>query len=809
MTHGAVEEIASSVLCYHCGDRVGNRGVQFDDKSFCCSGCRSVYEILRAGDLCTYYALSSAPGSAPSDAPRGRFTFLDDQEIRRRMLDFSDGTTATVTLSIPSLHCSSCIWLLESLHKIDSGILHSRVDFLRKQVLIRFDEQRTSLRRIVELVADLGYEPELGLDEARERTKNADTTRSLYYKIGIAGFSFANIMLFSFPEYLSGGALGPELKRIFGLLNLGLALPVFAYSASDYFRSAVTGVRRRMLNIDVPIALGLMIVFLRSVVEILAETGPGYFDSMTGLVLFLLVGRVFQSKTYDGLNFERTYASYFPLAVTVRRNDTEQMTPVSRLAVGDRMVIRHGEIVPADAVLMEGIGRIDYAFVTGESAPVEVPAGKVVYAGGRQVGGVVEMEVVKEVSQGYLTHLWREFPSSGEREARWTTYANTVGKYFTYGVLLIALFVAAYWLPRDIGTALDAVTGVLIVACPCALALATPFAYGTAMRILGRHGLYLKRAGVVESLARVDTVVFDKTGTIAHAGSSRPVFVGAPLAPGELQSIVTLAAQSGHPLSRWLAVNLDAAPAGTALGFREHAGEGIEGQVGTHGVCLGSPAFVARMTGESCGDQGDPGASHVVVAVDGVVRGYFAIGNQYREGLAGLISRLRKRYELSLLSGDNDSERQRLRGIFGDQADLRFHQSPSDKVAAVQALQRLGKKVMMIGDGLNDGAALNRSDVGVAIAERPGAFSPAADAILDGGRLADLRAFLDFTRSVRVVVLAAFLISLIYNFAGFTFAARGVLSPLIAAILMPLSSITVVAWSTLLTRFMAHRKGLL
>ena len=303
----------ANTLCYHCGERVKHDVVVCDDKPFCCPGCKTVYEILRQNDLCQYYAFDQSPGRIPAVDSHPRFAWLEEPQVAARLKEFSDGSTAAVTLFVPDMHCSSCVWLLEHLHRIDPGILHSRVDFLRKRISVRFTESATSLRKIVELLASLGYEPRISLASG---TPEADipTNRALYARVGVAGFCFSNIMLLSFPEYLSGGGIDGWLRWVFPLLSLFLALPVFFYSAGLYFVSAYRGLRRRVVNIDLPIALGILVLFGRSVAEILTQSGPGYLDSMTGLVFFLLVGRIFQNKTFDSLNFERTYTSYFPLA---------------------------------------------------------------------------------------------------------------------------------------------------------------------------------------------------------------------------------------------------------------------------------------------------------------------------------------------------------------------------------------------------------------------------------------------------------------------------------------------------------------
>jgi Cu+-exporting ATPase len=706
------------------------------------------------------------------------------------------------------MHCSSCVWLLEQLHRLDSGIVHSGVDFLKKTLSVRYRRSDTTLRGVVELLARLGYEPELRLDALDRTHQKVNPDRPLYYRIGIAGFCSANIMLFSFPEYLSGSTLDPSMRGMFGWMNLALALPVLLYSASGYFASALAGLRHRLLNIDVPIALGIAILFLRSLIDIVTASGPGFLDSMTGLIFLLLLGRLFQNKTYASLNFDRTFTSYFPLAVTVRKREGEVTTPVVDLHPGDRLVLRHGEILPADAVVMSQEAVIDYSFVTGESRPVELHTGDRVYAGAKIAGAMTDVETVKEVSEGYLTHLWSEHHRGPQEERRLSVLADRVSAYFTLGLLITSAAVAAFWLPRDPIRALDAVTAVLIVACPCALALATPFAFGTAMRIMGTKGLYLRSARVVEDLARISHIVFDKTGTISHAGAGLVGFSGLPLEAGERRQLASLVRNSLHPHSRAILDSLPAAAPAAVTGFEEVPGQGIAGSVDGVPVRLGTRRYAAPESAVT-NDRGNvPGSSEVTLAVRGIVRGVFTLSHAYREQAGVVLRRLQRRFPLTLLSGDTGGERSRLQTLFDGWSAMLFEQSPEQKRDVIRSLQQQGARVMMVGDGLNDAGALLQSDAGIAVCENPGAFSPASDGILDGGAFHRLEAFLSFSAAAVRVVVLGFGISLLYNAAGLYFAVQGTLSPLIAAILMPLSSMTVVAVAAAGVRRAGRRREL-
>ena len=337
--------------CSHCSEACSDNSYLIGSKFFCCAGCKTVYELLNEKNLSNYYTIMNTPGISFKEIRSKRFDFLDDEEVIENITDFRNDELTVVNFFIPQMHCSSCIWLLENLYKLNQGISTSKVNFLKKEIEIKFFHKKITLRELVETLASIGYEPVLQLDSIEK--KKTKLNKKLYYKIGIAAFCFGNIMLLSFPEYLSIDIHETFYRNLFGYLNLILALPVFFYSASDYFISAFKGLRSKIINIDFPLALGITILFVRSTYEILTYSGAGYFDSMTGLVFFLLIGKVFQERTYSYLNFERNYKSYFPLAVHVKNGEQEVSIPVSRLKVGERILIRKNEIIPADSILLK------------------------------------------------------------------------------------------------------------------------------------------------------------------------------------------------------------------------------------------------------------------------------------------------------------------------------------------------------------------------------------------------------------------------------------------------------------------------
>jgi len=791
--------------CYHCGNDCPSEELHIEEKVFCCDGCKLVFEIINENNLCQYYDISKNPGiTAKGKFNSEKFSYLEDEKIKQKLITFTNGVQTHVTFYLPQVHCASCVWLLENLHRINPAVTRSQVNFLKKEVTIVYKEQELSLRKVVELLAFIGYEPHISLNDI-EKPKTTKYNRKQLFKIGVAGFAFGNIMMLSLPDYFSISSIQEvSLKNLFSYLNLVLALPVFFYSASDFFVSAWKSLQQKYLNIDAPIALAIFITFSRSVYEILSGTGAGYFDSMSGIVFFMLLGRLFQNKTYNTLSFERDYKSYFPIAVTVIRDDKQTTMPVSNIKIGDRIIVKNNELIPADAILFKGDANVDYSFVTGESVPVQKIVGEIIYAGGKQVGSAIELEVIKETSQSYLTQLWNNDAFTKESENT-DTLVNKAGKYITYAVFILALGGFVYWFPSDSNRALNAFTSVLIVACQCAFLLSSTFTNGNIIRILGRNKFYLKNTDIIEKLGKVDTIVFDKTGTITQNTKAIVEYEGKRLTDVEQQLVRSLVIQSSHPLSKRILEYLPLSKNSETNNFKEIAGKGLEATINGYSVQLGSELFIC---GETAVALKNTTASIVYLKIEGEVYGKFTIKNQYREGLPNLIAALEPNYKLAVLSGDNDSEKKALEKLFPINSTLNFNQSPSDKLQYIKSLQNQKHTVAMIGDGLNDAGALKQSDVGIAISDDINNFSPACDAIVDGSKFDDLKTLIGFAKSGKTIIIASFCVSLIYNSIGLTFAVHGTLSPVIAAILMPLSSITIVLFTTGLSNIIAKRRGL-
>lgn len=792
--------------CFHCGEDCPDLALQFDEKYFCCHGCQTVYQLLNKTGLCSYYDLNENAGINRRKIERtNKFAFLDEDSIAESLIRFRDQGQAHVSFYIPLIHCSSCVYLLENLHRIEPGIVRTDIQFLKKEVRIIFDENKISLRKVVETLTSIGYEPHISMNKLDG--KKPSVNKGLLYRLGVAGFCFGNVMLLSFPEYFASDANQEQyLGNIFRYLNVLLAIPVFFYSANIFFISAWKGIKNNHLNIDLPVALAILATFVRSLVEVFTSAGGGYFDSMTGIVFYMLVGRVLQDKTYGQLSFERDYTDYFPIAATVITNEGKEIpTPLEKIKPGQTIRVHDNELITADGILVRGKAQIDYSFVTGESLPVEKEMGEMIYAGGKQLGGVIEVLSMKEVAQSYLTGLWNKETRSKDlkKNNEENSFVHKLARNFTWIVLAIATTASVYWALNDVSKIWPSVTSILIIACPCGLLLTSTFTNGYLIRILGRNGLFLRNAHVIEPFGKLNHIVFDKTGTLTSSNTISAKYIGTPLIIDEKNWIASLTIPTTHSLSKSVRNLLASETTYPVNEFKEYAGLGVTGIVEGHKIVIGTLSFMNK----KFLDQSVKGTA-LFVEIDGKEKGYFVLQQSLRPGVKEMLDSLQENVPVSLLSGDEPYQEKYFKEILGENTEIRFQQKPIDKLNYIQVLQKAGHTVGMTGDGLNDAGALRQSDVGICIAEDTNNFTPAADAILEGKKLNNLQKLIALCAKGKTIIKICFGFSVIYNLVGIFFAVQGILSPLMAAILMPASTLTIVLLTYLISNGAAKRLGL-
>jgi Cu+-exporting ATPase len=776
------------LLCDHCGDEIIGRNIYtYQAKSFCCNGCMTVYQLLTDNQMGAFYDLQEKSGVRPKNVQIHKYDFLEVPEIKSKFVDFEDDTFIKITLFLPEIHCSSCIYLLENLPRILPAVTSCQVAFIKREALITFRKNELTLSELATFLNKIGYAPNFG--NRKEQHKKLD--KIFLYKLGLAAFAFGSIMLWSIPDYADVGDLDKNFRNFTSYLSFGISIPVLLFSARDYFISAFKAVRSKTLNLDVPISLGIIALYIQSVYSIFSGQGAGYMDSFAGFIFFLLIGKWFQNRTYKSLSFERDHTSYFPVAVTRVSDSKEEIVEIEKIKPGEIILMRNEEVIPCDSILESEKAKIDYSFVTGESEPIYKQKGDFIYAGGKILGQKTLLKADKSSDRSLLTQLWNEIKLDQFKPNRFK-FQDVVAKYFLTAVLVVAALSAIGWLFVNPSRIMEIIVAVLIVACPCALALSSPFTYGNVMKLMGRRGLYLKNTAVIERLNEITDIVFDKTGTLTESIHLQVVQEGDELTREEKEILYSLANSSTHPLSRAIVNYFKKQEIYADLSisdFDEQVSLGLSGIISDIPVKLGNHLFIY-------GERNISNDTETFFKI-GAKTGRFVFHSQLRAGMKQLCQKL-SNYTIHVLSGDKDKDKELITQLIGSDTNVHFNQTPKDKFDYVLDLQSQGKNVLVVGDGLNDAGALGIANVGIAVSEDIFRFTPSSDGIIKANKLHELNHFIELSAYAKKILHICLGFSLTYNTIGLGFAVLGFLTPLVAAILMPLSSITIVALSTLL-----------
>ncbi len=772
----------TATLCAYCESVCDSDLVCIKGKDYCCYGCATLSDVV------------ANMKNAPLDVSL-KYKQFDLAENFNQLVDYQNDKLYGIGISLPSIHCSSCIELLEDLPSFYEGILSAKVNFEQRKCIVTASKE-LPLSFVAQLLEDIGYPPQISISQKLKEAEKTVNKNNLL-KLAVAGFCFGNIMLFSMPHYFGLQVANDAFfARLFSVLSVILSLPVVFYAGRDYLHSAYRALAAGKSHLNIPIAIGILSLFGWSLYEIFSGVGTGYLDSLAGLIFFLLIGKWFQHKVYDQVSYTRNVQEFIPLVVRQVNGEETIWSRIDELIKGDQVLVKNEEIIPVNGILSRGSGLIDYAFITGEALPEQVSIGEQVYAGGCQKAGELTVTLLEQPSIDKLWSTWSNQTEKKDFSNRWTDH---ISKYFTIAVITIATVAAVIWSFSSIEKALFVFSSVLIVACPCALALSAPFTFGNILRVFSANSFFVKEAEAIATLGDIDHVVLDKTGTITENKSMSVSYVGSKLDVATARAIKALATQSTHPLSNAVAQFLSKYQAIDSTSFEEIAGKGIQGEIGGRIIRLGASQWLTAT--ESKGTA-------VYVSVDNEVIGHFKISASYRSGLQGVLHRLGKLVKLSILSGDNAGEKETLKEIFPNFFQLKFNLKPQQKATEISKIQ-YDQKVLMIGDGLNDSSAIEKGDLGIAITENLNGFYPGSDAVLLSDSFDKLPAFMELARYSKKILTWSLVFSLCYNVAGVSFAVLGLLTPIIAAILMPLSSVSVVLLDTLLVRIKSKKLQLI
>ncbi len=786
-----VEATSTTAACAHCGlpAPAPADGVQ----AFCCPGCRSVYALIHEVGAEGFYRFRDGP-TAPAETTDDDFERFDDARFRARYVQAAPDGTATVELHLTGVHCAACVWLVERLPRLHAGVIDARLEWTRGRARIRWDETATTLSAVARTLGRFGYVSH-PLRDADGRARDAED-RDLLIRIAVAGASAGNAMLIAFALY--GGAfhgMASEHSSFFCWASLAASLPGVVWGGSVFFRGAWAALRSGALHMDLPISIGIAVGFGASAVNTVRGAGDVWFDSVTALVFLLLCGRWLQHRRQrHAADATRVLLALAP--PTARRREASgrvATVSIEAVDVGDRLVVAVDDTVPVDGRIAVGRSAIDRSLLTGESQPVAVAPGDAVHAGTVNRGAPIEIDVEHVGDATRLGKIARLVEEGARRRPRIVRLADRIAAWFAGGVLVAAAATVAAWWGVDPTAAIANAVALLVVTCPCALGLATPLAVGVALGRAASAGMLIKGGDVVERLARPGRVWLDKTGTLT-TGDMRVVdFDGDPVA---LALAARLERDVSHPIARALA-GADGAERfadATVDDVEATPGRGVRGTVDGRRVVVGAADWVLD---GACGDDVEriarAGRTPIAIRIDGALAGIAAIGDVPRADAGDALARLTDAgWRVGILSGDRPevvAAVGRTLGLAED--DLIGGATPEDKLARIEADAAAGS-VVMVGDGVNDAAALAAATVGVAVHGGAEASLAAADAFLTRAGLAGVADLVDGARRTRRLIVRNIAFSIGYNAIGAALCAAGLVGPLVAAVLMPLSSLTVI-----------------
>lgn len=791
---------SAETSCSHCGLPVPAARMEAGSSlQFCCDGCRSVHAVLNSKGLDQYYALRGQRERAPARVSQRRYAEFDDAAFIEQHVHAAGPGLCASELFLEGIHCSACVWLIERLPRVVSGVVEARLDVGRSELRVVWESERVRFSEIARGLASLGYAPHVS-SSARSEAERRNSDRALLLRIGVAGAAAGNVMLMALALY-SGlfSQMDAQFSELFRWASFAIATPTVAWTGNVFFRGAWAALRTRTPHMDLPISVGIVAGYLGGAVNTLRGSGEIYFDSLCTLIFLLLVGRWLQRKHHRrATNATELLSALAPAFAQIDEDGSRREIPAPNVAPGMHVWVGAGERIPVDGVVTEGSSSVDSALLTGETTPVQVTVGDRVYAGTINQASELRLRCESAGEHTRVGRLMQSVERAQRERAPIVRLADHVAGYFVWIILALAALTLSIWLRLDPAHAVDHTVALLVVTCPCALGMATPLAVSAALGRAARAGLLFKGGEFVEALAAAKLFVFDKTGTLTEGRLELLTKSGSARA---IELARALEASSNHPIARAFQRATPELPGLTAASLQEHAGGGVAGRVAHHDVCVGTLAFLSTQGAaapswapEFAEREAALGRTPVFIAVDAEIQAAVAFGDRVRPDAARALTRLRELgFDLALLSGDHQKV---VDGVVR-QLGVPFVRangaaSPEQKLATIHELASSYRDVVMVGDGVNDAAALSAARVGIALHGGAEASLAAADVFTtEPGILRVVHAVEGSRRTLRVIQRGIG-ISLAYNLLGIALAVLGVLSPLWAAVLMPLSSLSVV-----------------
>ncbi len=800
-------EAAQEVRCIHCGLPVPRGLIEPDtDEQFCCNGCRTVYQMIHGCGLDRFYRLRE-DGSYEKTAARTtdhRYAEFDDPAfVERYQQQLDSPESRAVELYLEGIHCAACVWLVERLPQVVPGVVEARLDIRRSLVRIRWNDERVKLSQIARTLDSLGYPPHPARGADSRKLRRQEDHRFLI-RLGVAGACAGNVMTLAFALY--GGVftgIEAQYSDLFRWTSMVFGIVSLAWPGSLFFRGAWAALRTRTAHLDLPIALALLAGGVAGTVNAVRGHGEIYFDSLTMLVFLLLLGRWIQRRQqrWSADAVELLFSLVLSSARRVEDGEVRDV-PIEAVAPGDILEVRAGDSVPSDGTVIEGRSTVDQSLLTGESYPVPVAEKDPVHAGTVNVAARLLLRVDSIGSETRVGKLMDLVEECSRRRAPIVQFADRVAGWFVTVVLGLAVLTFGIWLWLDPTHAVDHAVALLIVTCPCALGLATPLAVTVALGRAARRRILIKGGEVLELLAGRGQMVLDKTGTLTLGRTSLVAWHGDRLAQ---PYVAALERHSAHPIAQALAAGIDTdeqdIAAREVAGVEQQLGAGMAGTVDGRRVVVGTAqylqsqdVFISEEFERSRAEAAKAGTPHVLVGVDGCCVAVAVFDDPLREDAATSVADLRRAgWQVSILSGDHADVVAQVGEQLGIPAgDVQGEATPEDKVAFVESAAQ-GGRVVMVGDGVNDAAALSAATVGIAVHGGAEASLAAADVYLNRPGLSAIVELLGASRTTLRTIRRSLAFSLAYNTIAATLAMAGLIGPLVAAILMPVSSFTVLA----------------
>lgn len=812
-----IDQPASEVLCAHCDLPVPKGLINPQaDKQFCCGGCESVFNVLHGAGLDAYYGIRNSVSNEAQPAASRHVSYeeLDDPAFQNACVTNLPQGQCETELLLEGMHCAACVWLIERLPRVCPGVLESRANIRTRSAVVRYAPDQVALSRVAQSLDKLGYaaHPARGAG-AREARKRED--RKFLIRVGVAGAIAGNVMLLAIALY--GGALSgidPFWENTLRYYSMGLGLLSLLWPGRIFFTGAVAALRTRTAHLDVPVALALAVGGIWGSYNTLTQSGEIYFDSLAVLVFLLLVGRWVQHRQQRGAadQVELMLTLTPTSALRLLEDGSTKRVPIEAIEVGMLVHVEAGGSIPADGIIKTGATQIDNALLTGESRPIACTVGDEVIAGATNLGSPIVVQVSAVGDSTRAAKLMALVASATAEKAPIVQFADRVASRFVVAVITLAVMTFAIWTIRDgVRSGIEFATALLIVTCPCALGLSTPMAMSIALGRAARQGILIKSAAAIEALsnpfASRGVMILDKTGTLTQG---RTRVVQQQCDQQLLRAAAAIEAHSNHPLARAITQMFEEAQLPHAVDITQTPGAGIEGRVDARRVWVGSPAYIQQQTPldeaavHSVKLMLDASLTPVVIADDAGSIGVLGIGDPLREDTIDAVNALKARgWTLHLCSGDHPEIAQQIAKEVGIEHAM-GDATPERKAELVRTLREQGhQRIVMVGDGINDAAAMARSDVGIAVHGGAEAALQAADVYLTVPGLSPIDALCDLGRHTMRTIRIGLAVSLCYNTIAATLAIIGLISALIAAVIMPLSSLSVVALATRPW----HRKG--